>query len=123
MYDTFMIPELPTSVKDMERLEFYDKLLGNLEDQSTLHEKWHTHRSNPSVCWICDLISLSRKILYTTEQFLTKSTLDSKTVLSSDNYSELESDVENPTDLEIEEGYNEPEFDTSDDSVESEGQV
>ncbi len=114
-----MIPELPTSVKDMERLEFYDKLLGNLEDQSTLHEKWHTHRSNPSVCWICDLISLSRKILYTTEQFLSKSTLDSKTVLSSDDDSELEIDIENPTDSDIIKGYNEPEYDVNDDTMES----
>ncbi len=111
-----MIPELPTSVGDMERLEFYDKLLGNLEDQSTLHEKWHTHRSNPSVCWICDLISLSRKILYTTEQFLSKSTLDSKTVLSSEDDSELESDIENPSDFDIEKGYNEPEFNVIDDT-------
>ncbi len=116
-----MIPELPTSVKDMERLEFYDKLLGNLEDQSTLHEKWHTHRSNPSVCWICDLISLSRKILYTTEQFLSKSTLDNGTSLSSDEVSELESDIENPTDSEIEQGYNEPEYDT-DDASDSKGE-
>ncbi len=98
----------------MERLEFYDKLLGNLEDQSTLHERWHTHKANPAVCWICDLISLSRKILYTTEQFLSKSTLDTVTELSSEDASELESDVENPTDSEIEQGYNEPEYDTVD---------
>ncbi len=88
------IPELPVSVTDMERLEFYDKILGNLEDQSTLHEKWHTHRSNPSVCWICDLISISRKILYITEQYITKSALDIGTSLSSDDDSELESEDE-----------------------------
>ncbi len=105
------IPELPISVSDMERLEFYDKILGNLEDQSTLHEKWHTHRANPSVCWICDLIAISRKILYTTEQFLSKSTLDTGTKLSSDDDSELESESES-LNRDEELGSIEPEYDT-----------
>ncbi len=105
----------------MERLEFYDKILGNLEDQSTLHERWHTHRSNPSVCWICDLISISRKILYTTEQFITKSPLDIGTSLSSDDDSELESeDTSMNIDEEVESTYNEPEYDTVDDQVDAE---
>lgn len=114
-----MIPDLPSSVTDMERLEFLDKLLGNLEDQSTIHEKWHTHRQNPSVCWICDLVSLSRKVLYTTEQFLSKSPLDTGTELSLDDDSELEIDIEHPTDADIGKGYNEPEYDVSDDNLES----
>ncbi len=101
----------------MERLKFYDTLLGNLEDQSILHEKWHTHRSNPSVCWICDLISISRKVLYLTEQYLSKSPLDMGTGFSSDEESDAEIDTESLN--KDEEAYNEPEFDVVDDPVES----
>ncbi len=108
-----MIPELPKTSTDLERLEFYDKLLGNLEDQSTLHERWHTHRSNPSVCWICDLVSISRKVLYITEQYITKSPLDIKTDISSDDDSELESEDEFFN--KDEETYNEPEYDVIND--------
>ncbi len=50
-----MIPELPESVTDIERLKFYSDILSNLEDQSTIHTNWHTHKQNPAVCWICDI--------------------------------------------------------------------
>lgn len=111
-----MIPDLPHSVTDMERLEFYDKILGNLENQSVLHETWHTHKANPSVCWICDLMSISRKVLYITEQYISKSAVDSETSISSGEDSELESDDEffNKNEENI------PEYDTVDDSNEEE---
>ncbi len=97
-----MIPTLPSNVSDKDQLEFLSTLAGNLADQSSIHINWHTHRQNPSVCWICDLNVLVSKIL-----FYTKSTLDIQTEHSSDNVSEpeIESDLNHD-----EEGI--PEYDT-----------
>ncbi len=96
-----MIPELPPTVSDRENLNFLSTIAGNLSDQSSVHVNWHTHRQNPSVCWICDLNVLVTKIL-----FYTKSTLDMGTELSSDDVSDAEIESLN-TD---EEGT--PEYDT-----------
>ncbi len=89
-----MIPDLPPSVSDSERLDFYSSLAGNLSDQSSIHVNWHTHRQNPSVCWICDLNILISKILRI-ETDNTKSTLDTETELSleDDSISEIENDL------------------------------
>ncbi len=83
-----MIPILPSSISDEEQIEFYSSIAGNLSDQSSIHVHWHTHRQNPSVCWICDLNILVSKIL-----ILTKSSLDMVTESSSDN--ESDSEIEN----------------------------
>ncbi len=107
-----MIPELPKSVTDIDALAFYSDLLSNLEDQSTIHTNWHTHKQNPAVCWICDIPICARKIAYIVEKNITKSPLDMETIESSEYDSDSEIDIENPTDLEIEQGYNEPEYDT-----------
>ncbi len=85
-----MIPELPKSVTDLERLKFYSDLLSNLEDQSTIHVNWHTHKQNPAMCWICDIPILARKIAYIVEKNITKSPLDSETELSSEYDSDTE---------------------------------
>ncbi len=99
-----MIPTLPSSISDTEQIEFYSSIAGNLADQSSIHVHWHTHRQNPSVCWICDLNILVSKIL-----LLTKSSLDMETESSSDN----ESDTEIENDLNHDdEGI--PEFETVD---------
>ncbi len=84
-----MIPTLPSNVSDKDQLEFLSTLAGNLADQSSIHVNWHTHRQNPSVCWICDLNVLVSKIL-----FYTKSSLDMVTEISSDNESESEIETE-----------------------------
>ncbi len=89
-----MIPDLPPSVSDEERLDFYEKMLSNLEDQSTIHCNWHTHKQNPSVCWICDIPILARKVMYIADKLLSKSTLDIETELSSGTDSEPEIDDE-----------------------------
>ncbi len=88
-----MIPTLPSSVSDKERLDFYSTLAGNLSDQSSIHVNWHTHRQNPSVCWICDLNILLSKVLLIN----TKSPLDMVTELSSEDDSD--SEIENGIDL------------------------
>jgi len=97
-----MIPTLPSSISDQEQIEFYSSIAGNLSDQSSIHVHWHTHRQNPSVCWICDLNILVSKIL-----LLTKSSLDMVTESSS----EYESDTEIENDLNHDEEP-EPEYET-----------
>ncbi len=90
MYDTFMIPELPEEVTDDVRLGFYDTLAGQYSDQSTLHMHWHTHKGNPAACWICDTNTLVTKLLLLCEKYITKSTLDIVTELSSEDDSDTE---------------------------------
>ncbi len=109
-----MIPELPESVTDLERLKFYSDLLSNLEDQSTIHTNWHTHKQNPSVCWICDIPIVARKIAWIVEKNITKSPLDIETELSSGDDSELEIEDESLNNDE-ELGSVEPEYDTMED--------
>ncbi len=103
-----MIPELPESVTNMERLKFYSDILSNLEDQSTIHVNWHTHKQNPSVCWICDIPICARKIAYIVETIIYKSPLDIETELSSGLESEPE--IDNESLNNDEEGV--PEYDT-----------
>ncbi len=95
-----MIPDLPPSVSDFERNEFYATLAGNLSDQSSIHIHWHTHRQNPSVCWICDMNTLLTRA-FPSEGINTKSSLDMETKHSSDDESDTEieslnSDEEEP---------------------------
>jgi len=98
-----LIPDLPEGISIDKVLDFYSKLAGNLQDQSSIHINWFTHRRNPSVCWICDLNIINSKLIELANQFITKSTVDLETELLS----------ENETDTEIEsEGSEEPEFDT-----------
>ncbi len=103
-----MIPTLPESVSDQERLDFYATLAGNLSDQSSIHVNWHTHRQNPSVCWICDLNILLSKVLL----IYTKSSLDMVTELSSED----ESDPEIENDLNHDEEPV-PEYEVQDEAV------
>ncbi len=112
-----MIPELPKSVSQLEAIEFYSDMLSKLEDQSTIHVNWHTHKQNPAVCWICDIPICARKIAYLVEQHITKSPVDMGTVENSDEDSEPEIDDESLN--RDEEAYNEPEYETVDDSVET----
>ncbi len=101
-----MIPDLPEGVSDENIFDFYAKIAGNLSDQSTIHIRWWTHRQNPSVCWICDMHTLTSKLLEVTDRYITKSTVDMETSSMSGNDSE--SEIEN---LNLdEEGV--PEYDT-----------
>ncbi len=88
-----MIPDLPHSVSLQDHIDFYATLAGNLADQSSIHVNWHTHRQNPSVCWICDLNILLSKILHLWDKDITKSSLDMETELSSEDDSD--SEIEN----------------------------
>ncbi len=90
-----MIPDLPEGISADKVLDFYSKLAGNLQDQSTIHINWFTHRRNPSVCWICDLHIINSKLIALAEQFITKSTVDLETELLSENETDSESETEN----------------------------
>ncbi len=89
-----MIPELPPSCSDEDALKFYRSILGRLQDQGSIHVNWHTHRSNPSVCWICDLSILSSVILSESERLYSKSVIDKVTEQSSEQESEPEIEME-----------------------------
>ncbi len=108
-----MIPDLPEGVSESDVLDFYDKLSGNLTDQSSIHVHWWTHRQNPSVCWICDMVVLLSKILDLSKPINTKSTTDIMTSYSSedDSDSEIEDNLNHD-----EEKPNEPEYDVVEDS-------
>ncbi len=110
-----MIPTLPEGMLPSDVMDFYDKLSGNLTDQATIHVHWWTHRQNPSVCWICDLITIVSKILDLAQDKYTKSTVDIETDESSEHSSELDSEPEIEKDIYDEEVTpNEPEYDTVD---------
>ena len=108
-----MIPSLPKGVSTIDSLAFYSDILSNLEDQSTIHTNWHTHKQNPAVCWICDIPIVARKIAYLVEQYITKSPLDIETELNQVEDSELE--IEDESLNKDEEAYNEPEYEVVDD--------
>ncbi len=88
-----MIPDIPLGITKKNALDFYSKIAGNLSDQSTHHINWHTHRKEPSVCWICDLNILISRLL-DLHNFNTKSTVDRKVMLNQDRESETESENE-----------------------------
>ncbi len=90
-----MIPDLPDGMLPEDVLDFYDKLSGNLSDQSTIHVHWWTHRQNPSVCWICDIVTLLSKILDISQDKNTKSLTDMMTNESTSPDSDSEQEIEN----------------------------
>ncbi len=107
-----MIPTLPEGMDTFQTLKFYDTLSGNLSDQSTVHTNWHTHRGNPSVCWICDLTTLLSRVLVLAMDKYTKSTVDIET-------DEVQGETDSDTEIENyntnDEPDNEPEYDVVDD--------
>ncbi len=110
-----MIPDLPEGMDQEDMLTFYDTLSGNLSDQSTIHMNWHTHRGNPSVCWICDMTTLLSRVLVLAMDKYPKSTVDSKIELAED---ETESDSEIEDNLNYsDEPSSEPEYDVVESEV------
>ncbi len=112
-----MIPDLPEGMLEDDVLSFYDKLSGNLTDQASVHVHWWTHRQNPSVCWICDMITLLSKILNISQQNYTKSPGDMMTNESSNIGSDSETEIEDNLNHD-EEIHNEPEYDVVEESEE-----
>ncbi len=71
-----MIPNLPLETSPLEIPKFYRQIVENLEMRGGHHEAWHTHKRDSSVCWICDLIEVSKLLTSEMERFISKSALD-----------------------------------------------
>ncbi len=71
-----MIPILPQDTNPLDLTSFYRQIVENLEIRSGHHEAWHTHKRDSSVCWICDLVEVSKIILQEMERLISKSALD-----------------------------------------------
>ncbi len=76
-----MIPYLPMDTNPLEIPKFYRQIAENLEIRGGHHEAWHSHKRDPSVCWMCDLIELSKLVIQEMERFISKSALDIETEL------------------------------------------
>ncbi len=74
-----MIPSLPLDTNPLDIPKFYRQIIDNLRIRSGHHEAWHSHRRDPSVCWMCDLVEVSNVILGEMERFISKSALDIET--------------------------------------------
>ncbi len=71
-----MIPYLPQDTNELEIPIFYKQIVENLEIRSGHHEAWHTHKRDTSVCWICDLVEISKILIREIERVISKSALD-----------------------------------------------
>ncbi len=71
-----MIPYLPQDTNELEIPIFYKHIVDNLEIRSGHHEAWHTHKRDTSVCWICDLVEISKILVREIERYISKSALD-----------------------------------------------
>ncbi len=71
-----MIPYLPQDTNELEISIFYRHIVDNLEIRSGHHEAWHTHKRDTSVCWICDLVEVSKLLVREIERYISKSALD-----------------------------------------------
>ncbi len=71
-----MIPNLPMETNPLEVPKFYRQIVENLEIRSGHHEAWHTHKRDSSVCWICDLVEISKLMISEMERYISKSALD-----------------------------------------------
>ncbi len=71
-----MIPYLPEGTPDKSVPGFYQQILDNLSMRCGHHETWHTHKKDPSVCWVCDLLELTKVSVREMERYISKSALD-----------------------------------------------
>ncbi len=88
-----MIPMLPQDTSQLDVCSFYKQIVDNLEMRSGHHEAWHTHKRDSSVCWICDLVEVSKIILREMERYISKSALDIEDSLIDQEFSSEEATV------------------------------
>ncbi len=72
---------IPQDSNPMDIPVFYKQIVDNLEMRGGHHEAWHSHKRDPSVCWMCDLIEVSKIVIGEMERFISKSALDIETEL------------------------------------------
>ncbi len=88
-----MIPILPQETSQLDVVGFYRQIVDNLEMRSGHHEAWHTHKRDSSVCWICDLVEVSKIILSEMERYISKSALDIEDSLIDQEFNSEEATV------------------------------
>ncbi len=71
------------------------------------HEAWHTHKRDSSVCWICDLVEVSKIILREMERYISKSALDIEDSLIGQEFNSEEATVNYNVDEESSNGSGE----------------
>ncbi len=89
-----MIPYLPENTDELEIPVFYRHVVENLVIRSAHHESWHTHKRDTSVCWICDLLEVSKLLINELERYISKSALDIETILIDQEF-KSEGDTDN----------------------------
>ena len=99
-----MIPILPQDVSQLDVVAFYRQIVDNLEMRSGHHEAWHTHKRDSSVCWICDLVEVSKIILGEMERYISKSALDIEDSLIVQEFSSEDDTVNYNTNEEVSDG-------------------
>ncbi len=99
-----MIPILPQDVSQLDVVAFYRQIVENLEIRSGHHEAWHTHKRDTSVCWICDLVEVSKIILGEMERYISKSALDIEDSLIDQEFNSEDDTVNSNTNDELANG-------------------
>ncbi len=102
-----MIPILPQDVSQLDIVHFYRQIVDNLEIRSGHHEAWHTHKRDTSVCWICDLVEVSKIILSEMERYISKSALDIEDSLIDQEFNSEDDTVNSNTNDELVNGSSE----------------
>ncbi len=102
-----MIPILPTDVSQLDVVKFYQQIVENLEMRSGHHEAWHTHKRDSSVCWICDLVEVSKIILREMERYISKSALDIEDSLIDQEFNSEDDKVNYNVDEDVVDGNRE----------------
>ncbi len=101
-----MIPYLPQDTNPLEIPKFYRQIAENLEIRGGHHENWHSHKRDPSVCWMCDLVELSKLVIQEMERFISKSALDIETsIIASETNSEDDTNNYNTDDEDVVNGH------------------
>ncbi len=107
---------LPQDTNPLDIPKFYRQIIDNLEIRSGHHEAWHSHKRDPSVCWMCDLVEVSKVILGEMERFISKSALDIETGILDQEFSSEEDTINYNKDDETLNGISEVSTDRDSDS-------
>ncbi len=92
---------LPQDTNVLDLPAFYKQIVENLEIRSGHHEAWHTHKRDTSVCWICDLVEVSKIILGEMERYISKSALDIEDSLIDQEFNSEDDTVNSNTNDEL----------------------
>ncbi len=90
---------IPLDTNPLEIPKFYRQIVDNLEMRGGHHEAWHTHKRDTSVCWICDLIEVSKLLTSEMERFISKSALDLDDQLMEQNINSEEASLNKDDEL------------------------